>query len=55
MTSLDLGLVTPDLVLGGASSAGNQTPHLGLDIDRAVESGLRSFRPPWAPAVSTTR
>ena len=37
MTSLDLGLVTPDLVLGGASSAGNQTPHLVLDIDRAVE------------------
>jgi ornithine decarboxylase len=37
MTSLDLGLVTPDLVLGGASSVGYQTPHLVLDIDRAVE------------------
>jgi len=37
MTSLDLGVVTPDLVLGDASSAGHQTPHLVLDIDRAVE------------------
>jgi len=37
MTSLDLGVVTPDLVLGDASSAGHETPHLVLDIDRAVE------------------
>jgi hypothetical protein len=37
VTSLDLGLVTPEPVFGGASFADYQTPHLALDIDRAVE------------------
>jgi ornithine decarboxylase len=41
MTSVDVGLVINDLVRGGAGPvASYQTPHLVLDIDRAVEQFL---------------
>jgi diaminopimelate decarboxylase len=41
MTSVDVGLVSNDLVRGDASAASwYQTPHLVLDVDRAVEQFL---------------
>jgi ornithine decarboxylase len=41
MTSVDVGPVIDDLVRGDAGLAGSyQTPHLVLDIDRAVEQFL---------------